>query len=110
MIMNINKTEAIRNAELSTAGEEGIEQGLQKEKCTIVRKMLAAHLSFEQIAEFTDLEIDEIKNYGMSKNKLRYRKHNAKRRELRIPAFLRCCANMISSAFFLLLKKLFYHI
>jgi hypothetical protein len=32
----INKTEAIRNAELSTAGEEGIEQGLQKEKCTIV--------------------------------------------------------------------------
>ena len=23
--------------------------------------MLAAHLSFEQIAEFTDLEIDEIK-------------------------------------------------
>ena len=61
MIMNINKTEAIRNAELSTTGEEGIEQGLQKEKCTIVRKMLAAHLSFEQIAEFTDLEIDEIK-------------------------------------------------
>lgn len=61
MIMNINKTEAIRNAELSTARDEGIEQGFRKEKCTIARKMLAANLSFEQIAEFTDLEIDEIK-------------------------------------------------
>lgn len=61
MIMNINKTEAIRNAELSTARDEGIEQGLRKEKCTIARKMLAANLSFEQIAEFTGLKIDEIK-------------------------------------------------
>ena len=57
MIMNINKTEAIRNAELSTARDEGIEQ----EKYTIAQKMLAASLSFEQIAEFTGLEIDEIK-------------------------------------------------
>lgn len=61
MIMNINKTEAIRNAELSTAREEGIEKGLLKEKYTIARKMLAANLSFEQIAEFTDLDINEIK-------------------------------------------------
>ncbi|MDU5333040.1 hypothetical protein [Enterococcus sp.] len=62
MIMNINKTEAIRNAELSTAREEGIEEGLLKEKRTIARKMLMANLPFEQIAEFTGLSLDEIKN------------------------------------------------
>lgn len=62
MIMNINKTEAIRNAELSTAREEGIEEGLLKEKHTIARKMLMANLPFEQIAEFTGLSLDEIKN------------------------------------------------
>lgn len=48
MIMNINKTEAIRNAELSTAREEGIEQGLRTEKCTIARKMLTTNLSFDK--------------------------------------------------------------
>lgn len=62
MIMNINKTEAIRNAELSTAREEGIEEGLLKEKRTIAGKMLMANLPFEQIAELTGLSLDEIKN------------------------------------------------
>lgn len=64
MIMNINKTEAIRNAELSTAREEGIVE----EKLTVARKMLMANLSFEQIAKFTDLDIEEIKKLQDEQN------------------------------------------
>lgn len=62
MIMNINKTEAIRNAELSTAREEGIEEGLLKEKWTIAQKLLDMDSSLEQISNVTGLSLDEIKN------------------------------------------------
>ena len=52
--------------------EEGIEQGIEKgieiERKLLVRNMLAANVSIEDIARFTKLPIEEIRRIKEAKN------------------------------------------
>ena len=65
MIMRINKAKAIKNAELATAREEGMEQGIgigeNKKTLEIAVNLLKTGMMTEQISEITGLSIDQIK-------------------------------------------------
>ena len=53
---------AIRNGDISQAREEGIKEGIEKEKFHITKKMLEKGIDLETISNITDLPIDTIKN------------------------------------------------
>ena len=48
--------------------EEGIEQGIELERKLLVRNMLAANVSIEDIARFIKLPIEEIRRIREVKN------------------------------------------
>ena len=72
MIMRIDKTKAIKNAELATAREEGMNQGVEqgieqgmaigenKKALEIAANLLKIGTTLEQISEVTGLSIEQI--------------------------------------------------
>jgi predicted transposase YdaD len=47
---------------MGSARREGIEEGMQKRNYEIAKKMLKSHIDVVQISDFTELDIQEIRD------------------------------------------------
>lgn len=45
--------------------KEGIEEGIEKEKIITAERLLAKQMSFEEVAEITELPIEKIKKIAV---------------------------------------------
>ncbi|MGG5318505.1 hypothetical protein [Enterococcus sp. AZ072] len=60
MIMRIDKAKAIKNVELATAREEGLDQGIDIGKLEVAVNLLKMGMASEQVAQVTRLSLKKI--------------------------------------------------